>query len=113
MYRFVLHSITSPKNKEKSTYGLKSSCMLPEYHETNSSSLIKNALLFLRSICNSLTYSIKLYKLFGEDSKLCTENEVEILYSVFTREKNTVQKMKLKSCTAFLREKKTGYRKRS
>lgn len=53
--------------------------MLPEYHETNSSSLIKNALLFLRSIYNSLTYNVKMYKFFGEGSKLCTENEVQIL----------------------------------
>ncbi|SFZ83828.1 protein of unknown function [Tenacibaculum maritimum NCIMB 2154] len=35
------------------------------------------------------------------------------MYSVFTREKSTVQKTKLKSCTVFLREKKIGYRKRS
>ncbi|MFL0146172.1 hypothetical protein, partial [Tenacibaculum maritimum] len=48
---------------------------------------------------------------FCERKKRCTEKQLQILYSVFAREKNTVQKTNSKSCTAFLREKKTLYRK--
>ncbi|MFL0147480.1 hypothetical protein V2598_04000, partial [Tenacibaculum maritimum] len=48
---------------------------------------------------------------FCERKKHCTEKQLQILYSVFAREKNTVQKNNSKSCTAFLREKKTLYRK--